>query len=381
MLVVLRLVASATLSPMPFSDFHGNAPTVHAAREMLARGRFPHAVILSGPRGSGKYTLALMIAKAMNCLNRPLAADGLPDYCGHCSNCERIAQSEELEARVAEAVEVRDAMRDTDKKETRIFVQTHPDVLIIPPDPPQLLVKVDQVRHVIGHIYYKPTQGEHKVYIFSSSNFMKEAANSLLKILEEPPEFATIFLLSENPSSLLPTIRSRCVQLRLETIAPEDVETYLAKERPEWAARQRALVARLCGGGIGQARSFDLAAYTAARQDALTLLRSSVSAQDHSELFKVTEGYRAGAEGKEKTDHMIRAAYSLLEDLLYLLSGTPKLVRNTDLQSELSKLAASVDVEWVQLASQRLGEVETGMRRNLLRSLSLDAFATALERN
>lgn len=365
---------------MSFSDFHGNPQTVHATREMLARGRFPHAVILSGPRGSGKFTLAQMIAKAMNCLEPPMTEDGLPDYCGHCSNCERIGQADDLEARVAEAVEAREALRETDKKETRILVQTHPDVLVIPPDPPQLLVKVDQVRHLIGHIYYKPTQGEHKVYIFSEASFMKEAANSLLKVLEEPPEFATIFLLSENPSSLLPTIRSRCVQLRLECIACEDIETYLAKERSEWAPRQRALVARLCGGGIGQARSFDLAAYTAARQDALTLLRASIAAEDHSELFKVTEGYRAGAEGKEKTDQLIRAAYSLLQDLVYLLSGMAKLVRNTDLQSELAKLAQSVDLRWVERASQKLGEVETGMRRNLLRSLSLDAFATSLER-
>lgn len=366
---------------MPFSDFHGNPATVHAAREMLARDRFPHAVILSGPRGSGKFTLAQMIAKAMNCLEPPMSADGLPDFCGRCSNCTRIAQADDLDARVAEAVEAREALRETDKKETRIFVQTHPDVLVIPPDPPQLLVKVDQVRHVIGHIYYKPTQGEHKVYIFREANFMKEAANSLLKILEEPPEFATIFLLSENPSSLLPTIRSRCVQLRLEAISAEDVEAYLAKERPDWAPRQRSLVARLCGGGIGQAKTFDLAAYAAARQDALVLLRSSISAQDHSELFKVTESYRAGAEGKEKTDQLIRASYSLLQDLLYLLSGMPELVRNTDLTSELTNLAGAIDLEWVQRASQRLGEVESGMRRNLLRNLSLDAYATSLERN
>src|SRR5581483_344212 len=265
-------------------------------------------------------------------------------------------------------------------KETRIFVQTHPDVLIIPPDPPQLLVKVDQVRHVIGHIYYRPSQGEHKVYIFPSANFMKEAANSLLKILEEPPEFATIFLLSENPSSLLATIRSRCVQLRLECLACEDIETYLAKAHPEWQPRQRALVARLCGGGIGQAQGFDLAAYTAARQDALTLLRASINSHDHSELFKVTEGYRAGAAGKDKTDQLLRAAYSLLEDLLYLVSGTPNMVRNTDLLSELNKLASSIDIAWIQRASLKLGEVETGLRRNLLRSLSLDAFATSLER-
>src|ERR1700692_4332130 len=142
---------------MPFSDFAGNSETIHRLREMLARNRFPHAVILSGAKGSGKYTLALMLARAMNCLEPPATTgDGLPDFCGHCSNCTRIAQAEDLDSRFAEAGEGRENLRDTDKKETRLFVQTHPDVLIIPPDPPQLMIKVDQVRHVIETIYYRP---------------------------------------------------------------------------------------------------------------------------------------------------------------------------------------------------------------------------------
>ncbi len=203
---------------MPFSDFHGNADVVHTLREMLAREHFPHAVILSGPQGSGKFTLAQMVAKAMNCLERPVS-DGLPDFCGHCANCVRIAEADALEERFAEAVEARENLRDADKRETRIFVQTHPDVLIIPPDPPQMLVKVDQVRHVIHEIYYKPAEGRERVYIFSDADFMKEAANSLLKVLEEPPEFATMFLLTDNPSALLPTIRSRCMHLRLAPAA------------------------------------------------------------------------------------------------------------------------------------------------------------------
>ena len=195
---------------MPFSDFHGNTDVVHALRDMLAQHHFPHAVILSGPQGSGKFTLCQMVAKAMNCLEQPLI-DGLPDFCGHCSNCVRIAQADALEERFAEAVEARENLREADKRDTRLFVQTHPDVLIIPPDPPQMLVKVDQVRHVIHEIYYKPVEGRERVYIFSDAEFMKEAANSLLKILEEPPEFATLFLLTDNPAALLPTIRSRCM--------------------------------------------------------------------------------------------------------------------------------------------------------------------------
>ncbi len=335
-------------------------------------------VILSGPQGSGKFTLNQMVAKAMNCLERPLT-DGLPDFCGRCTNCVHIAEADALEERLAEAVEARENLRDADKRETRLFVQTHPDVLIIPPDPPQMLVKVDQIRHVIREIYYKPVKGRERVYIFSDADFVKEAANSLLKILEEPPEFATLFLLTDNPAALLPTIRSRCMHLRLAPVATAEVERYLAEVHPEWKARERALVSRICGGGLGRARSFDLAAYVTARHDALVLLAPAMGAADHSALFRVTDVYRAGVDGKAKTEILIRTLYSLLEDLLFLKSGSPDLVRNTDLQAELEKMSSRIEFAWIAAAAQRLGELESGMRRNLLRSLALDTFATSLE--
>src|SRR5438105_11514576 len=244
---------------MSFSDFQGNSEVVHRLREMLARNRFPQAVILAGPAGSGKYTLALMLAKAMNCLSPP-STEGLPDFCGRCSNCLRIGQSENLDARFAEAFEARDNLRETDKKETRLFVQTHPDVLVVPPDPPQMMIKVDQVRRVIETIYYRPGDAKERIYIFTDSCFMREAGNALLKVLEEPPEFATIFLLTENPGELLPTIRSRSMIVTLGALPTADLEDYLAKHRPDWNSKQRALVARLCGGAVGRARAFDLGA-------------------------------------------------------------------------------------------------------------------------
>ncbi len=362
---------------MPFSDFHGNGETVRHLREMLSLNRFPQAVILAGPAGSGKYTLALMLARAINCLTPP--AGELPDFCGTCSNCVRIAQAEDLAARCSEASEARESMKETDRRETRLFVQTHPDVLIIPPDPPQLMIKVDQVRRVIESIYFRPAEAREKVYIFTDSAFMKEAANSVLKVLEEPPDFATIFLLTENPGELLPTIRSRSMTVPLSALSSEQIDQYLAKHRPEWNAKHRALVARLAEGAVGAARSFDLDAYVAARAHGLTLLRSALGAADHSELFRVTETYRAGAEGRQKTENLLRTVYSLLQDLMFLQSGTPELLRNTDIQPELKRLAESASFEWIASAASRLGDVERGMRRNLLRSLSLDAFAAALE--
>src|SRR6202047_2976574 len=256
-----------------FSDFHGNTQIVHRLRDMLARDHFPHAVVLAGGQGSGKYTLALMLAQALNCL-APTTTDGLPDFCGKCSNCVRIAQAVDLDARFAEAVEARENLRETDKKETRLFVQTHPDVLVIPPDPPQMMIKVDQVRRVIETIYYRPSEGKERIYIFTDSAFMKEAANSLLKVLEEPPDFATIFLLTENPGELLPTLRSRSMIVTLGALSVEQMEQYLGKNRPDWTSKQRALVARLCEGAVGRARSFDLAGYIAARGNAMAILKS-----------------------------------------------------------------------------------------------------------
>src|SRR6266851_1597989 len=364
---------------MAFSDFHGNSETVLRMREMLARERFPHAVVLSGPAGSGKYTLATMFARAANCLKQP-NTDGLPDFCGECSNCIRIAQIEDLESRCTEAVEARESLKETEKKETRLFIQTHPDVLVLPPDPPQMMIKVDQVRRVIDTIYFRPAEARERVFIFTDSAFMKEAANSLLKVLEEPPEFATIFLLTENAGELLPTIRSRSMIFPLGALPAEEIETYLAQHRPDWKVQERALVARLCEGAIGRARSFDLAVYVAARANALNILKSALRGGEHSELFKITESYRAGAEGREKTEQLIRTLYSLLRDLMFLASDVPELVRNTDIQEDLKKLANSADFAWIAFASDRLAEVERGMRRNLLRSLSLDAFATALEK-
>jgi DNA polymerase-3 subunit delta' len=98
-------------------------------------------------------------------------------------------------------------------------------------------------------------------------------------------------------------------------------------------------------------------------------------------LFKITETYRAGADGRQKTDLLLRCLYSLLQDLLFIDSGAPEHVRNTDILPQLQKLSLAAKFEWLSSASDRLSEVERGLRRNLLRSLSLDGFGAALERS
>jgi len=363
-----------------FNNFLGNTATVTHLREAVRANRFPHSLILAGPRGAGKYTLALMLAQLVNCLE-PTETDGLPDFCGHCRNCVRIAESANLEERVAEAVAAREELRDSDKRETRILVQTHPDVLVIPPDPPQLMIKLGQVRQAIHVAYYRPpTEARRSFTIFTSSAFMKEAANSLLKVLEEPPEHTTLVLLTDNPQELLPTIRSRAGVHRLGALPATELDALLETRRTDLKSRDRALVARLAEGAVGRAISFNLEKYLASRSDALVILHNALREPDYSQLFHSTETYRAGAEGQEKTIALLRALGSLLEDLLLLVAGSPALIRNLDLVNELDRMAQGLTMEWIEGAARALGQVESGLRRNLLRSLSLDAMAVSLER-
>ena len=381
--------------PAGFNDFLGNAPAVEALRTAIAAGRLPHALILAGPAGAGKYTLALMLAMTVECERQPrdLWSNGqsLASFCGHCANCTRIASAAPLDDLVTQAVTAREDLRETDKKETRVLIQQHPDVLILPPDPPQLLIKLGQVRTLIERAHRLPAEAPRRIFILTSAAMMKEAANSLLKILEEPPATVHIILLAENTGELLPTIRSRCAIVRLGALPSEDLEMLLAERRPDVPPQQRSLIAKLSQGAAGRALSFDLDAYTAARADAMVFLQNAAGAlrnalsgaaePDHTALFRMTETYRAGAEGQAKTNDLLRALSLLLEDLLLLNAGTPELLRNTDLRPELERLAEALPFPSIERASHAIDQVRSGMRRNLLRSLSLDAMAAQLEAN
>ena len=372
-----------TQPPATFNDFLGNTAAVEHLRTAIAHGRLPHSLILAGPAGAGKYTLALMLTMAVECERQPrdLWSNGqsLASFCGVCRNCTRIAAAFNLDEEIEKAVAAREELKtEADRKDTRVLVQPHPDVLIIPPDPPQLLIKLGQVRTLIHSSHTLPAEAPRKIFILTAANMMKEAANSLLKVLEEPPSTVHIFILAENPGELLPTIRSRCALVRLGALPVEEIEMLLADRRPDVPPKQRSLIARLAQGAAGRALGFDLAAYTAARADALLLLRSAVADPDHTALFKMTETYRAGAEGQQKTSDLLRTLSLLLEDILILQSGTPELLRNTDLRADLERIAQSVSFQWIEQASQGLDKVHSGMRRNLLRSLSLDSYAAQL---
>jgi DNA polymerase-3 subunit delta' len=377
--------------PQTFDDFTGNRSVVDGLRAAIAAGRLPHSLILLGPRGAGKFTLSLLLTMALECERQPReaapeqgphAGRQLASFCGTCRNCTRIAEGADLDARIDEAIAAREEMRETDKKDTRVLIQTHPDVLIVPPDPPQLLIKLGQIRTLIARSQYLPTEAPAKVFLLTSSAFMKEAANSLLKVLEEPPAYVHILLMAENLGELLPTIRSRCAVAHLGALPADEIAALLATRRPELSKTERELTARLSEGAAGRALSFNLAEYAAARADALTFLHGaerSGEQGDHSTLFRMTETYRAGAEGQTRTISLLRALSSLLEDILLLQSGAAERVRNIDKRTDLQRFADTFSFDWIEGSVRAIDTVQSGMRRNLLRSLSLDALALELE--
>ena len=110
------------------------------------------------------------------------------------------------------------------------------------------------------------------------------------------------------------------------------------------------------------------------------MLRTALSEADYGALFRITETFRAGAEGQEKTAALLASLRGLLRDLMLLKEGQAAMVRNQDLGRELARMAESLTFRWVESAVHALDEVETGMRRNLLRALSLDAMTGRLSR-
>jgi DNA polymerase-3 subunit delta' len=168
---------------------------------------------------------------------------------------------------------------------------------------------------------------------------------------------------------------------RLGALPASELESLLATRRRELKPQDRSLAARLAEGAVGRALTIDLNVYLASRQDALVVLHTALREPDYTQLFHATESYRAGADGQEKSINLLRALGSLIEDLLLMVAGTPRLIRNIDLAAELERLAQGLTVDWIDGAARALVQVESGMRRNLLRSLSLDAMAVGLETN
>ena len=365
---------------MSFSDFLGNPRIVTALRGMLASGRVPHAMLFSGPRGVGKFTLARMFAQAANCQRLR------DDFCGECEPCRKIGLLADLRPLVEQGLAQRGERPDAATVErVPLLLETHPDVWAVVPDPvrpkdpvARPVLHVRQLRAVQRAAYFKP-QGRRRVFLIDGAETMRwDLANIFLKILEEPPESATLILLAPNPFQLLPTIRSRCLQFSFTPLGTAEVEEIL-KARTEMKAEERKLAAQYAEGCPGVAIGLDLDATAKLHRDALAILERAVELRAVSDLFSCTA---ALAKSQEIAfENVLEVFYSLLTDLLDLSSSSAKkALRNPALRRELETLSRKVDVAWISKAVDGFDVLHARTRRNINRSLGLDAVAISLTR-
>ena len=363
---------------MGLSEFLGNERVVSALRAMLGREHVPSALLFVGPRGVGKFTLARMFAQAANCEKLR------DDFCGGCATCIKIARLADCAPLIEQGLAERGENPDTATVERMpLILETHPDVWAMVPDPVRRknpvarpMIRMGQLRAVQRAAYFRP-QGRRRVFILDGADTMRwNDADVFLKILEEPPETATLILLAPRVDSLLPTIHSRCLTFWFAPVAEEKIESLL-KDRTEWKAPERRLAAQLADGCPGAALALDLAESSRLRREALRLIADAAAGKSYRAIFAATA--RLAKNESESFENLLPLFYSLLADLLEL-SHSPKnfVPRNPDLRGELEDLARNVTDKWVARAAAGLDRLEGRLRRNVGRQLGLDALAVTL---
>jgi DNA polymerase-3 subunit delta' len=363
---------------MGFSEFLGNEKIVAALRGAFRSARVPHALLFTGPRGVGKYTLARMFAQAANCERLG------DDFCGDCATCRQISQLADPQKLIEQGLAERGESADAATIERiPLILQSHPDVWALVPDPVRLkspvarpMLRIGQVRAVRRAAYFQPT-GRRRVFILDGVETMRsDVANVFLKILEEPPGSATLILTAPSPFSLLPTIISRCMQFHFAPLPTAEVETIL-KSHSHRKPPEIKLAAQLSEGSPGLALELDLNDAIEKRKTALRILERASRAQGFAQLFADTS---ALAKDRESSfEDLLSIFYGLLSDLLELNAGVRSpLLRNPHLAKELQTLASSISLAWIARALSGIDDLAGGVRRNLNRQLGLDALALSL---
>jgi DNA polymerase-3 subunit delta' len=238
------------------------------------------------------------------------------------------------------------------------------------------VIRVAQLRAVQRAAHFNP-QGRRRVFILDGADTMRYTdADVFLKILEEPPESATLILIATSPDSLLPTIRSRCLQFQFAPVPGEKVEEFLSK-RTELKQPARHLAAQLSCGSPGIALEFDLEESERLRREVLRLIELAYNGANYREIFAATA--QLAKQEKESFENVLELFYSLLTDLLELSQDQNAwFPRNPDLRRELEALGKKVNLEWVANSAANLDRLHRRLRRNVSRQLGLDAVAISM---
>jgi len=322
---------------------------------MIKRERIPQTLLLSGPEGVGKATLA-----------RHFAAQLLG------SGEDKIEHDDLSLESNATLVADREKWAADKRNEDPLVFSSHPDFLTFPPDGPLRQITIPQMRLLKERAPLKPLKGSWRVFLIDSIDRANpQAANSLLKTLEEPPPHLILIMTARNLYDLLPTIRSRAVPFQLGRLRDDEMQAFLKTRGLDQPERRLALAE----GSPGMAVSIDLEAYDRRRTAMLALLKVASGLERFDTWLKHADSI--AARRSEKLEAYLEVLYALLEDVLRLSHGSIT-VRNSDIRGELQALAGRVDFDWLRRAVARVDELVELARRNIQKSIAFDAFASGL---
>ncbi len=333
-----------------FEKFWGNQHAVRALEQMAARERIPQTLMFAGPEGVGKATLARRFAASL--LGHP----------------ERIEQDDLSLPDNMALVQAREKWPAEKRNEDPLLFGSHPDFLTFAPDGPLRQLTIPQMRLLKERAPFKPLHGQRRVFLIDHVDRAGDnVTNSLLKVLEEPPEHLILIMTAENAYDLLPTIRSRSVILSLSPLSNSDMQCFAAAHHLQQTERRIALSA----GSPGVALALDLALYEKRRTAMHILLKVAAGMSPFGDWMPHSETISRSK--NEKLELYLRLLYELLRDVMILRESGGE-IRNGDLRRELEVLAARVSRKWITGAVQQLDQISMLVRRNIQKTIALDDF-------
>jgi DNA polymerase-3 subunit delta' len=341
-----------------FDKLIGNNHIKEILRRMLKAERVPHSLLLAGEEGVGKKLFALELAKAFVCQN-PKDSEAC-DTCAACRRADRFSFP-----------------KHDDKKDDfeKVFFSEHSDIGIVIPYKNSILVNA--VRDLEKEANFRPYEAKARFFIIDDAeklNAAKEnAANALLKTLEEPSPATYIFLITSRPDALLPTILSRCQTIRFAPVEAPEIENHLLGTK-KFSPEDAEILARISAGSVGRALKTDLVKFREQRDVMLKVLESLLIKENRSLLLKTAEEMN-DAKHKEKYENFLDILQTLIHDIWTIrLGGSVEAIINVDIKNALEKLAEKADSK--RLAAW-LSEIETmreGFAVNLNKKIATDAL-------
>jgi len=311
---------------MKFDDILGQRQSINKIEVMLGTENFPSVMLFYGPDGTGKKLTALKIAKALNCTdNNPPESF----FCNECASCQKINK------------------------------RIHPDIHILNKEGDS--IKIENVREMIKTISHVQFEGKKKIAIIDNAEALTiQAANALLKTLEEPPPNTNIILISSSPGKLPITLRSRCYPVRFNPLNYEIIAEILARDYQAHSREALKIIAGLAEGGIENAKSL-------LETDILNERRIFLQILD-GEDYNINN-YRLFLEEKLEGDDVIKKEVHLLKqiilDILFYQTKIYDRIKNTDMIEEIKKVSERIDRLRLWSILKKIEEFETLLEINV----------------